>query len=469
MKKFPRRAPLAALFLLALAGLVTYTVAAPWWRQDAARTQPARAEATDWYCPMHPEVMSDQAGNCPICGMALVRNASGQTVRHSDQFHVTPPTQARMGIVVEPVAALSFRPSLRVPAELVADERRAVSVSPKVDGWIKRLGVSGVGQAIRKGELLFEIYAPELQQRQREYIEFLNRKDALQAQAGGMSAIGNVSPNMMMGSMARERHRLRSRLAAADVPETVLQAIEKYRRVHDSVPVLAAHDGVVTAIGAREGSYVMPAQPVMSYANLAPAWVEVSLTLEQLSLLDGPGQGEVELRPLADPTERLVLPLDSASAIVDPVSRLARVRVRLTSARHRWHAGGLLDALVRLAPRTALAVKKDAVIHTGHGDFVIVSDDAQHFRQLPVQLGAETADEVEVLAGLVPGQGVVTNGQFLLSAEASLQATRQRLALGRPDRAPQPATPPPAAATALPRPVPTSHAPMSHAHDEHPR
>lgn len=421
----------AGLLLTVPLALATYALSAPWIRTQAVAVSPPPAQTAEWYCPMHPDVVSDHEGNCPRCGMALVKNSVGQTVRHGDQFHVTPQVQARMGVAIEPVMTLNFRPSFLVPAEVVADERQAVSISPKVEGWVKRLGVAVVGQPVKKGQMLFEIYSPELQQRQRDYVDILGRRDALQAQAGSMAAVGNKTPDLMMGSVARERFRLRTRLAAADVPEAILQDLERSRRVRDVVPVLAEHDGVVTGIGAREGAYVMPSQTVLSYADLTAVWAELSLTADQLALLQGLGKEDVVLRSPADPQFRATARPDVTAAIVDPVTRLARMRVKLQAANKRFPPGSLLDAWVHAQARQALVIRKDAVIRTGQGDFVIVADDQNHFRQVPVQLGAETPEEYEVMAGLVEHQGVVTNGQFLLSSEASLQATRQRLRQSR--------------------------------------
>lgn len=392
----------------------------------AAPHAAAELAPSGWFCPMHPDYASTLPGNCPLCGMALVKTSLGQTVRHGDQFHVSPQVQGRIGVMSDRVEWLSFQPTLAIPAQVVADERGAVTLSPKVDGWIRRLGVSVVGQTVRQGQMLFEIYSPELLQRQRDYLDILTRRDALQAQAGGMGAVvGNSAPDLMMASVARERHLQRSRLAAADVPEAVLADLDKGRRVHEVVPVLAVHDGVVTSIGAREGGYVMPSQPVLGYADLGAVWAELTLTTEQLSLV---GQAnKVLLRSIDDRSVVETAAFDARQAVVDPVSRTVRIRVPVRSVQRRFLPGTLLEAEIQLTARRALTVKQDAVIRTGHGDFVIVSDDHNHFRQVPVRLGAEAGGEVEVVAGLLPGQKVVTNGQFLLGAEASLQASGQRL------------------------------------------
>lgn len=381
--------------------------------------------AEGYYCPMHPDVTSDHAGNCPICGMTLVKTASGQVVPHDEQFHVSEALQQRIGVVTEPVARRPFSAGLSVPGQVVADERRAVSLSPKVDGWIKRLGVSVVGQPVRKGQVLFEIYSPDLQQRQRDYLDLLTRRDAL-TERNGMNAVGNSAPDLMLASVARERWRARQRLAAADVPESVLLEIEQSRRVRDTVPVLAEHDGVVTAIGAREGAYVMPAQTVVSYADLNAVWVELLLSPEQLGRLQP--RETVQLRATVDAQARASARIDARLAVVDPVTRQARLRVPLPTGSRGFLPGTLVQARIEPAPRELIAISKDAVLRSGRGDSVIVADGGGHFRQIPIELGAENDDWVEVRGGLETGQVLVVNGQFLLGAEASLQASRRRLA-----------------------------------------
>lgn len=409
-----------AAFTAGFAWLDTWMTRANAHPQDHASPDAAAL----WSCPMHPDYTSAHPGTCPICGMQLVRTSAGHVVHHAQQVHVPAEAQQRLGVVVRPAEVLAFEPSFAVSAQLVSDERRSVSLAPKVEGWIRQLGVSVVGQSVGKGQMLYEIYSPELQQRERDYIDLLGRRDALLAQSGGM-AVGSTSPDLMMASVARERFLQRSRLAAADVPEAVIVELENTRRVREVVPVLAQHDGVITSIGAREGAFVTPSQPVVAYADLTAVWAELSLTADQLALLQP--HARVALRIPSQP-EPLDAPVGATQALVDPVTHLARIRVPLRAAGRQLRAGTIVDAEVHLPARKALMVPRDAVIRTGHADLVIVSDGADHFRQAQVELGAETRDQVEVRRGLVQGESVVVNGQFLIGAEASLNASRLNLA-----------------------------------------
>lgn len=383
----------------------------------------ADSTPTQWTCPMHPQIVLDHPGSCPICGMTLVKIAA-KSAPKGVHVEVAAGVQARMGVVLEEVAYRDVSPVLRVPVEIVSDERRAVSLSPKVDGWVRKLGVSVVGQPVRKGQVLYEVYSPDLQQRQRDYVDILNRRDTLQAQAGPGMPTGAASPDLMLASVARERFRIRSQLAAADVPENVLLDIEKTRHIHDVVPVLAEHDGVVTAIGAREGAFVNPSQVVLAYADQTTTWAELSFTPEQLAGLHG--RAMADIRDPSDAATVARVRVDPAQAVMDAPTRTARVRVALPPTRALL-PGTLVGAQVHLAPHRALTVQRDAVIQTGDGDFVMVADGGGGFAQAPVRVGAIAGDDAEIVSGVSAGQRVVTNGQFLLGSEASIQAARARL------------------------------------------
>lgn len=385
-------------------------------------------ESGMWYCPMHAHVTSDHEGSCPICGMKLVKRSEGAMQPAEGQVFVAPNLQQRLGVAVETVEAIEFRPTIPVAAQVIPDERRTVTLSPKVEGWIRKLGISAVGQPIKAGEVLFEIYSPELQERQKDYVDLLTRRDALLASKGGQGGmtVGNSAPDLMLASVARERYRVRRRLLAADVPDSVLDDLERFRRVHEVIPVIAQHDGVVTGIGAREGAYVRPGEIVVTYTDPHSAWAELVLAPADLAQLQ---HGDsLELHSASDHDLSVSSVVDPALKTIDPVSRTARLRVPLADTAHRLFPGMLLEGVIQMKPRHAVTIPADSVLRTGRGDFVVLATPNNHFRQRQVHLGAESEDRVEVLQGLSAGEKLVTNGQFMVSAEGSLQSSWRRFA-----------------------------------------
>jgi len=392
----------------------------------------ADKSADKYTCPMHPAIVTNEPGNCPICGMHLVKIAKGESGNGNAQVHVNAQTQQRMGVQLQTAEVAGMHRAINTFATIAPDQSRSVSVNSFVEGWIKRWHVQGVGQKIRKGQVLYEIYSPDMQQRQREYINILTRRDAMQASNGGMGMSAGKGVDMsgpafvMMRALAKDRFRARDRLLAAGLSSQVLEQLEEYRRVQDVVPIHATQDGVVTEISVREGSYINPLQPLLVYTDNSRAWAEVTLYPDQVGWLeDG---NDVTLTSGLDATTRIHARVDLSTLQIDPVSRTAKLRLPISNTGNAFYPGSYAKVTIKADERHVLSVPRDAVIRTGHGQYVVVSESPDHFRSAAVETGIENAHSVEIRSGLQPGASVVVNGQFLLDAAASLQSMQNRLA-----------------------------------------
>lgn len=386
-----------------------------------------QAAAERYTCPMHPHVLQDHPGACPICGMTLEAVAPAAHHEHAAPLvEVGPETARNMGVRTETVSLHEMSQVIETFATIGADDSRVVTLNPKVEGWIRRIHVQGPGQRVRKGQLLYEIYSPELQQRQREYVDLLQRRDAL-LEGGGMTGSG---PNRaMLGSIAKERFRMRDRLLAADMPRELVEKLEKDRRALDVVPVRATQDGTVQSVGARAGSYVNPMQMVLSYGDYRRTWAEITLFPDQLAAVrDG---DTVVLRSGLDRSQSIHAQVRLDNLQLDPATRSARLRLSVDNAQQAFSPGAYAEAEIHGAGRKVLAVPRDCLIRTGHGDFVVRLAGPGQFQTVPVQTGAADHERVEIVHGIAAGEQVAVNAQFLLDAAGSLQAMQQRQAAER--------------------------------------
>src|SRR3569833_2230886 len=131
-----------------------------------------------WVCPMHPNILQDHPGSCPICGMDLVETGAAHDHRTAG-IQVDTALQQRMGMRLADVTPHRMSRAVHTYGNVGIDEPSLYSISPKIAGWIRKLHVSAPGQRVTAGQILYEIYSPELVQRQREYIELLQRRDQL--------------------------------------------------------------------------------------------------------------------------------------------------------------------------------------------------------------------------------------------------------------------------------------------------
>ena len=385
-----RRLPaslLAAFLLVALSactgaspGPEAATAAAP-----GSATAPAKATTTVFSCPMHPHIQQHGPGQCPICGMDLQKREVAAGVA------VSAAVVQSLGIRTATPVLRDVQPRVRVPARVVADARGQARLQARVDGWIERLLVRAVGQPVAAGSVVAEIYAPELVQAQEELL---------------------LGPDT--AGPARERLR---RLGIADAD------IERVRRSGSSMrrlPLRAPVAGVVTELGVREGSRVTPETLVVDIAGRNAVWIEAQLFPAQRRLLGRTFAARFTLP--GSPGEAWSSASGSLVPVADAITQTLAVRFAVGDAAD-LPLGTVLDAEIDGDARTGvLLVPASAVIRTSLGDRVLVERAPRRFVPTAVTLGPRYGEELEIREGLASTDRIVVSGQFLLDAEANLQA-----------------------------------------------
>lgn len=359
-----------------------------------------RAKALTLYvCPMHPHVQQPEPGQCPICGMHLVpRSVEPEPESAAPAAAVTVPAalQQSLGIrMVKPVRE-TVRPSVRVPARVLADADRQVRVTARVEGWVEHLQVRAVGQRIVAGAVIAEVYAPELVETQQELL---------------------LSPE----TTAAAAERLR-RLGIAERDITALRESGKAQR---RLPLRSPVAGVVTRLPLREGARIGPETVLLELAPQDSVWIEAQVLPAQLAQL-----GRVQGAHLSQPgvaAAQWHLGAGEPVPIVDATTQAMPVRFAL-AAEGAPPLGSWLDAEL-LGPNRdgVLLLPAEAVIRTPEGDRVVVRESETRFAVRSVRLGQRYGARVEVVDGLRGDESVVASGQFLLDGEASLRAGLQRL------------------------------------------
>ena len=387
--------------------LVLASALGGWWyaRPTAAPEGPA-IEEVSYTCAMHPQVHQSHPGPCPICGMKLIaRQAAASPAEHSaavDEGHsavwIDPRMVQNLGMRTALVEMGSNASALEAPGSVAVDERRLVIVEARTAGWIERLGVHAVGDAVRAGQTLATVYSPELLAGQQEL------------------ALAQKSGDAQMIEAARTRLQLLG-AGASDRPS---------RR---STRISAPLSGVVTELMLRQGAQVGPGMPLMKIADLSSVWVIAELPEAQgLALHQG---DPAEARFPGTGARVFQGAVDYLYPTVDIQTRTVRARLVFANLDGALKPG--MYGRVQLGSRdagSALSVPSDAVIRTGRRNVVIVAEEGGHFRPVEVALGVERNERIEIASGLSAGQRVVTSGQFLIDSEASLQGAYERLGAG---------------------------------------
>jgi RND family efflux transporter MFP subunit len=377
-------------------------------------------EAQLYTCGMHPQVIQDHPGNCPICGMKLtpVRKQSGTTPTATNAAAVSaastgvtidPVTMQNMGLLTGLVTRGPVRRVLRTVGVIDFDETALAEVSTKFRGWVEKLYVDATGKQMHRGEPLFEIYSPELYLAQTEYLLTLD------------------SPTNLGVAARLRKTAAMTKLRYWDISEDQIAELERTRTPKKTLRMSAPRDGVVVEKMVVEGQMVEPGMKLYRVADLATVWIQAQVYEQDLPFIRLGQEAVVSLASQPEPKFRGRVTY--LYPTVDDKTRTARVRLEFHNPGYFLKPGMYagVEMAAELAP-SALLVPDTAVLRSGEKNTVFVALEGGRFEPRTVTLGARAeGDRYEVLRGLKEGERVVTSGQFMLDSESQLGEAIQKM------------------------------------------
>ncbi len=359
-----------------------------------------------YVCPMHPQIIKHEPGNCPICGMNLVAKKVGPASKAYPVVKVKHAVIQSMGIRKQPTRVGAMQVRINTVGRVVYDETRLSHVHPRAAGWMEKLYFGAEGDPVKKGQILGELYSP----------------DILSAQVDYLISLGQASDLRM--------EKARNGLRLLGVPEATIRQIEKSKETRNTVPILAPTSGVMTQLLAREGMYVKPEMDIFTIADLSKLWVMVDVFEHQIDWLK-PGL-QATIKVPAYPGRSWQGTVEYIYPELDPVSRTLRVRLSFDNPEYLLKANMFAEVEIISEPKEhALAVPAEAIIETGERTSVVKVLEDGRFQPVDVETGIRSNDEVEILSGLSAYDEVVVSGQFLIDSESSLKASFLRMTEGQ--------------------------------------
>jgi RND family efflux transporter MFP subunit len=460
----------AALVLLGAGVLAFFKVPAfhnllhPHPADNAAMVAQGAAKYT---CGMHPFIISDKPGKCPICGMTLTKiedagPAAAGAAAQGDAgkgkrkilFYRNPmnpgvrspvPAKDEMGMDYVPVyedevesgksavagystikvgveslrlAGVQTAPAVRekisrtvrAVGNVVPDETRVRRVQTKIEGWIEKLHVNFTGQAVAKGQPLLDLYSPELVAGQREYLLALEMHDRMKE-----------NPYPEEREMAEQLvQSSRRRLELFDVPQSFIAELERTKEPRRTVTLNAPVSGYVTAKDVFQGVRVMPGMELFTVTDLSRIWIEADLyEYEARAVRTGL---RATLAPAYDSGLRLSGRVAYVYPTLSPESRTLKVRFEFPNPGLRLKPRMYADVLLELDSATGVVIPDSAIIETGLRQIVFVDLGGGSLEPREVKVGVRGEGKAQILTGVKEGERVAVRANFLLDSESKLKA-----------------------------------------------
>jgi Cu(I)/Ag(I) efflux system membrane fusion protein len=385
----------------------------------------AQAKAT-YVCPMHPHVISDKPGTCPICGMALepVKAAAVETKADMDTapaVQIEPEVINNLGVKLARVGRTTLARRVEMPGFVQQIEpAQHVRVQAPFAAKVVALHVKP-GQWIEPGKPLVTLESAALRAAEQAHVALL--KDAART---GATPTDSTPPVAAQANDGMTLEASRAQLTSLGLSDKDIERLEQKRAPSSKLTLYAPYPGQITNLQVSARDSVNSGSMLFELSGMARATVLANAFQRDAAWIQN-GQ-PVEVR-LPHVSSRLWPGVVNEGAVsIDPSSQNIGVRLSFTAPAHLLKSAMYVLATVYGdAHRGVLAVPQDALIRTESEDRVIVALGGGRFKPVPVRIGIETGDQVEILSGLKEGEAIVVSAQFLIDSESSLQASFRRM------------------------------------------
>ena len=343
-------------------------------------------------------------------GMDYIPVYDGEDTEPSGQIRIGVEKIQKLGVRTEAVRKRVLEHTVRAAGRVESDERRIYAVAPKFEGYVERLHVAITGQAVEKGQALFDAYSPELVSAQREYAiaarGFESLKDADHASRSGMQQLAEAS--------------LR-RLRNWDVSERQIRALARSGEIRRAMTFHSPIAGVVIEKKALPGMRFMPGETLFQITDLSSVWLIADIAEQDIGRVSIGGAATV--RADAYPDKVFEGKIAYIYPVLNAATRTARVRFELDNPGLLLKPSMFAQAELKSASNNAvLSIPASAVIDSGTRQIVFVDREEGRFAPREIRTGQQAGDYVEIIDGLGEGERVVVSANFLIDAESNLKA-----------------------------------------------
>lgn len=425
--------------------------------KDSNEKQELQIDASSLYtCGMHPDVLEEEPGTCPICGMDLTPLKTSSSKRskgdrviaywvapmdpnfiskkpgkspmgmdlvpvYEDELKegvvaIDPVTIQSIGVTTKVVETIDLSTQIRSNGIVTIAEDAEYRINPKFSGWIEKLFVARTGDVVEAGDPLLEIYSPELVSAQEEYLLAMRNADILSGSS--IERIKSSAADLLAAA--------RRRLELWDIDSSQIEELQRTGKAKRTLTIYSPIKGIVLHKNAVEGAAVKAGMDLYRIADLSTIWVNAQVYEHELPWLKKNGS-RVTIRSSYDPNLHLKGQIDYLYPYLNAKTRTANIRIVVSNPRLDLRPDMYVDVILDAqSVNNSVVIPKNAVIRSGERDIVFVALGEGRFMPREVKLGLETNEYYEVIDGLASGTSVVTSAQFLLDSEAKLLEAIQR-------------------------------------------
>jgi membrane fusion protein, copper/silver efflux system len=381
-------------------------------KKNAEHTDSVSTQSMEYYtCPMHPSVISDKPGACPICGMTLVKKTMQHETSSNDMENLkavtlSPTQRVLANVATAPVERTSSARTVSAVGIVSYAEPNQAKVSARFRGRIEQLYVNYTGQEVKKGQPLFELHSPDLVSAEQELIL---------AQSSAAAPSGNDA-NSRQRTLEAVRERLQVHFG---ITEEQIAEIETSKQPRMSITFHSPIHGTVISKDVQEGQYVDEGMVLYLLVDLSKVWIYLDVYEKDIRYVKV--GTSVSLTSDTYPNERFHGTVTFIEPVINEETRTVRVRIESNNPNGKLKPNMFVQANIDVPFTGKVLVLTSAIINTGKRSVVWVEVKPNVFEPRDVVVGTSSDTKSEILSGLNEGEQVAVSGGFLIDSESALR------------------------------------------------
>jgi len=397
-----------------------------------------QAEHETYTCPMHPTVIADKPGTCPVCGMDLVRKA-----REGEEVKITEDVAKLLKSPNETVIASiktikpeykSIEYSFEVTGIVTYDTRGLYTISSRVGGRLEKVNLKYVFQNVSKGQKVAEIYSPELVTAQRELL-FLLTNDAsntslIESAKSKLILLGMteaqvssiISRKEAMNSIAVYSNHNGYLIAnnqqapAINIASSSTTSSTGMNAMGSSSPSKTNETTQVSNELTREGIYVSAGQTLFTIVNSSSHRIELNVPSSQVGAVKKGSSVHLDFGN----NEQEHATVDFVQPFFSEGEEFLKLRV-ITHKMDDVHIGHPVIGKLSAKSSETYWIPSDAIFDSGTEQLVFVKERGS-FKPKKITIGIRTSGLVEVKSGLASSDEIAAQANYLIDSESFVKS-----------------------------------------------
>jgi Cu(I)/Ag(I) efflux system membrane fusion protein len=371
-------------------------------------------------CSMHPEIIKDKPGSCPICGMTLVKKVTEDHSEKNDSINdlLKPTDNFVVGnYQITTVKDTTIRSEISLPGIVTYDLNSSVNISARISGRIEKMYVNYKYQKVTKGQKIFEIYSPELLTEQQNFIYLISNDSQ------STSIINSAKQKLLLYGMTNNQ----------------VSALASVKKVNPVITIYSPANGIITgtenmtnvsispmsnagsnteALEVKEGNYIKKGEVVFKLANTDKVWGIFNVLQGYNSLIKI--NQSIDITSELDEKNSIYSKINFVETQLNSADKTNRIRVHLNNENLKLPIGTRLQGVVQLNSTKAIWLQKQALVSLGNKKVVFLKMD-NGFKATAIQTGIEMDDFVQIIGGVSVGDTIAKNAQYLIDSESFIK------------------------------------------------